>query len=415
MENKNRKDTFSNLQSYYNENKSSNLKLQNLLQDQERTRKFKIEGENYILDYSKQHLDSESLTQLFKIAEDLNLKESIQAMYRGDKINTTEGRSVLHTALRMQKTAKLEVDGQNVIEDVHKELEKMREFSERVRSGKFKGCTGKRINTILSIGIGGSYLGVLTAYEAFKCTKEGYLSSRDFKALFLADPDPLDFHLKVQELDPESTLVVILSKTFTTAETMLNSNTAKTWILDAFKVISPETSEADVIKSHFCAVSTNLEGTSQFGIDNENVFQFWDWVGGRFSVSSAIGVLSLSVIFGYEIVESFLEGMRNIDENFINEVDDFTKNTPVILGLLGFFNSTIEGYECRAILPYNQGLRSFFNHVQQVSMESNGKTVDLNGNSLDGYQAGYINFGESGTKGQHSFFQLLHQGKNYFF
>lgn len=409
MEKVNHGEIFQNLQTYYNENKAETLKLQNLLKDQERTRKFKIQQENYLLDYSKQHLDSQSFEHLLKIAQDLDLRTKIQSMFNGEVINTTEGRSVLHTALRLPRTATLEVDGVDVVKDVHAELDKMKVFSEKIRTGEIRGCTGKRINTLLSIGIGGSYLGVLTAYEGLKNTKAGYYSSRDYKSVFLADPDPLDFHTKVAELDPESTLVVILSKTFTTAETMLNSNTARAWLLRSFNGIDPQLSQEEIIRSHFCAVSTNLEGTSKYGIDDNRVFQFWDWVGGRFSVSSAIGVLSLSIIFGFEIVQQFLEGMHNIDENFRNE-EDLTKNIGVMVGLLGFFNSTIEGYDTRAILPYNQGLRNFFNHIQQLSMESNGKGVKINGDSLDGYQAGYINFGESGTKGQHSFFQLLHQG-----
>lgn len=405
-----RKEAFQPLRDYYQANKGDKLRLQNLLKDQERVKSFKIQQENYMLDYSKQHLDAEAMDQLLKIGEELKLQEQIQKMLTGGEVNVTEKRSVLHTALRMPKTESLVVDGVDVVKDVHAELESIKEFATKVRTGEITGCTGKRISTILSIGIGGSYLGVRTAYEAFRSTREGFFSSRDYDAVFLADPDPLDFKRIITDADPESTLVVILSKSFTTAETMLNANTARNWILKEFAAIDSTLTKEEIIKSHFCAVSTNLEGTSAFGIDNDRVFKFWDWVGGRFSVSSAIGVLSLSILFGWDLVEHFLQGMHNIDQNFMNEAD-VRKNLSVLVGLLGFYNSTIEEYGSRCILPYNQGLNTFFNHVQQVSMESNGKGVDVLGNDLDGYQAGYINFGESGTKGQHSFFQLLHQGK----
>lgn len=413
MENTSRKEVFQGLRDYYEANKGDKLRLQNLLKDQERTKTFKIQQENYMLDYSKQHLDSEGMEHLLKIGEKLKLQDQIHSMFTGGEINVTEKRSVLHTALRMPKSASLVVDGVDVVKDVHAELESIREFATKVRHGEITGCTGKRISTILSIGIGGSYLGVRTAFEAFRSTREGFFSSRDYDAVFLADPDPLDFKRIITEADPESTLVIILSKSFTTAETMLNARTARNWILKDFAAIDATLTEQEIIKSHFCAVSTNLEGTSKFGIDDDRVFKFWDWVGGRFSVSSAIGVLSLSIIFGWDLVHHFLQGMNNIDENFKNE-KDLRKNISVVTGLLGFFNSTVEGYDSRCILPYNQGLNTFFNHVQQVSMESNGKGVDVLGGDLDGYQAGYVVFGEAGTKGQHSFFQLLHQGNTNF-
>lgn len=292
---------------------------------------------------------------------------------------------------------------------VHEELNKIYDFASRVRSGEILGVTGKRIETVLSLGIGGSYLGVLSVYQAFKNTAEGFLSSRNYTARFLADPDPLDFHSQVDGLDPETTLVIILSKTFTTVETILNACTAKKWVINSLQSINNNLSESDIVASHFAAVSTNLEKTSQFGIPDNRVFKFWDWVGGRFSVSSAIGVLSLSIIFGKAVVHQFLSGMRNIDENFKNE-KEVKKNVCLILGLLGFYNRTIEGYSSKVILPYCQGLSTFFNHIQQVSMESNGKRVNQQGETLP-YDTGYVVFGESGTKGQHSFYQLLHQGK----
>jgi len=223
---------------------------------------------------------------------------------------------------------------------------------------------------------------------------------------------PLYLKLKVENLDLETTLVVILSKSFTTAETMLNAKTVRNVILARLKAQFPSLLDEEIVKSHFCAVSTNLPGTQNFGISDDRVFKFWDWVGGRFSVSSAIGVLSLSIIFGFETVQEFLSGMRNIDQQFFTE-KDIRKNVPVMVGLIGFFNTTIENYSSKAILPYCQGLRDFSAHIQQVSMESNGKQVKIDGSLITEYQSGYVNFGESGTKGQHSFFQALHQGKNH--
>jgi glucose-6-phosphate isomerase len=285
---------------------------------------------------------------------------------------------------------------------VHEELDKMFEFSEKVRNGQILGSTGKRIKTVLSIGIGGSYLGVLACYQAFRNTKQGYFSSRDYILKFLADPDPIDLHQQVDGLDPESTLVIILSKTFTTAETILNATTVKEWFIRSLQSIDASLSEEKIISSHFSAVSTDLVKTSKFGIEESRVFAFWDWVGGRFSVSSAIGVLPLSIVFGKSLVEEFLSGMRNIDENFKNEKNPL-KNVSVLLGLIGFYNRTIQGFSSKAILPYNQGLSFFSNHIQQVSMESNGKRVNMQGEEL-AYGTGYVVFGDSGTKGQHSFY-----------
>ena len=401
---------FQEFQAWYAQNKDSSLKLQNLLKDENHADKFVLQTEDFILDYSKQHINEEAFEKLQSIAQTFNVSGEIQSMFSGEIVNRTEGRAVLHTALRAPKDAVINVDGTNVVPLVHAELDKIYEYVDQVRSGEITGVTGKRISTILSVGIGGSYLGNLSAYIAFKNTEGGFKNSRDYTARFLADPDPQDFNKQVDGLDPESTLVIILSKSFTTAETMLNARTAREWVIRSLQSTNQNLSESEIIAHHFAAVSTNLEKTSAFGIPDNRVFQFWNWVGGRFSVSSAIGVVSLGIIFGKKVVQDFLSGMNNIDENFKNEADP-KKNISLLLGLLGFYNRTIEGYTNKAILPYNQGLATFFNHIQQVSMESNGKRVDQSGDVLP-YQTGYIVYGESGTKGQHSFFQLLHQGKN---
>ena len=403
-------DTLKNLQDYYNANKDTKLQLTELLKDSARTNQFKAETPNLLLDYSKQHIDGEVLKQLKEISSQIGLQDKIKKMVAGEVLNTTEQRAVLHTALRAPRTEPaLEIDGENVIEEVHIQLDKIKDLAGKVRSGEVLGCTGRRFNTILSIGIGGSYLGVKAAYEALQLTQTGYHTSRDYRMLFLADPDPLDFKLKALDIDVESTLVIVLSKSFTTAETLLNANTVKKYFVDNLKSISSfELNDETIISRHFCAVSTNLAKTHEFGIVDSRVFKIWDWVGGRFSVSSAIGVLSLSIVFGFDVVQELLDGMRDIDLSFQNE--DFENNPSVVLGVIGWFNKTIEGYSTRAVLPYNQGLRSFFLHCQQVSMESNGKQVDLEGNVLE-TPAGVVVFGDSGTKGQHSFYQTLHQGK----
>jgi glucose-6-phosphate isomerase len=391
-----RQEIFQEFQAWYNEN-SEQLNLKNLLKNPAHADKFVLQNEGFILDYSKQHINDEAFAKLQNIAQKFNIQQDIQSMFSGEVINRTEGRAVLHTALRAPKDAVINVNGENVVPHVHAELDKIYEFVDKVRSGEIVGVTGKRIKTILSVGIGGSYLGNLSAYLAFKNTKEGFKSSRDYNALFLADPDPQDFHTQVDSLDVESTLVIILSKSFTTAETMLNANTAREWVLKSLQNIDSNLSDSEIIAHHFAAVSTNLERTGQFGIPAERVFQFWNWVGGRFSVSSAIGVLSLGIVFGKEVVQQFLKGMNDIDENFKTETDP-KKNISLLLGLIGFYNRTIEGYSNRSILPYNQGLKTFFNHIQQVSMESNGKRVDQNGDVVP-YDTGYIVYGESGTKG----------------
>lgn len=400
---------FAELQDWYKSKKSSDLKLQNLLLDQSREQEFILEGDDYLLDYSKQNLNHEAMEKLIALYDKLGVERQIQDKFGGKAINATERRAVLHTALRASKDEIIDVDGYNVVTTVQEELQRILKFSDQVRKGEILGATGKRIKTILSIGIGGSYLGVMSCYQAFRNTREGFYASRDYTMKFLADPDPIDWHQQKDGLDPESTLVIILSKTFTTSETILNATTVREWFISSLHCTNPSLSEKQIISSHFCAVSTELAKTSKFGIIESRVFCFWDWVGGRFSVSSAIGMLPLSIVFGRSVIEEFLGGMRNIDHNFKNEKDP-KKNASILLGLIGFYNRTIQHYQSKAILPYSQGLSSFFNHIQQVSMESNGKRVDIFGDELN-YGTGYVVFGESGTKGQHSFFQLLHQGK----
>ena len=353
---------FIEFQKWYEENKASGLKLQNLLKEKNRSDEFSLEGDGFLLDYSKQNLSEEAFARLVSVYEKLGVQKQIQDKFGGKAINATERRAVLHTALRASKDEIVDVDGYNVVTTVQEELQRILKFSDHVRRGEILGATGKRISTILSIGIGGSYLGVMSCYQAFRNTREGFHSSRDYKMKFLADPDPIDWHQLKDGLDPESTLVIILSKTFTTAETILNATTVKQWLVSSLHCIDSGLSEKEIISSHFSAVSTDIPKTSKFGISEARVFQFWDWVGGRFSVSSAIGILPLSIVFGRKVIEDFLSGMRNIDHNFKDEKNP-RKNLSVLMGLVGFYNRTVQQFSSKAILPYNQGLSSFFNHI----------------------------------------------------
>jgi len=332
-------------------------------------------------------------------------------MARGDKINNTEGRSVLHMALRKQPGDSLEVDGKDVVKDVHEVNARIAEFSKNVREGVVKGHSGKKLKNIVAIGIGGSFLGPEFVYEALRYDATCRAASKGMNLKFLANVDPIDFFRATDGLDVEETLFMIVSKTFTTAETMLNSRTCRKHILDHYKALDANCDENEVLGKHLCAVSTNLTATKEFGIKDENVFGFWEWVGGRYSVSSAVGVLPLSLFYGFENVNEFLKGMNDLDKNFTEE-KSVTKNIAVFLGLLGFYNSHVAGHASRAILPYCQALLRFPAHIQQCDMESNGKTVNRDGvRYAAGVDAGPIIFGEPGTNGQHSFYQLMHQGR----
>jgi len=364
--------------------------------------------ESLVLDYTHEKLDVKGRELLAKLAEETRIRDKIQAQFSGAKINKTENRSVLHTALRMPKGSSLEVDGKDVVKDVHEVLEAIRHFSEAVRKGDIKGATGKQLRNVVTIGIGGSYLSIEFVYEALRSEPSCKEAANGRTLRFLANVDPIDFSRSVEGLNAEETLFVINSKTFTTAETMLNARSCRNWLLEQFKAIG-ETDEKKVVAHHMSACSTNLPETDKFGISKQNVFGFWDFVGGRFSVWSAIGVLPLSLHFGFETMQRFLEGGYSIDQHLLNEKDT-NKNVPLLLGLLGFYRTTIQKHTSRAILPYCQALCKFVPHVQQLDMESNGKGVNLEGKPLS-YETAVVNFGEPGTNGQHSFYQLLHQGR----
>lgn len=332
-------------------------------------------------------------------------------MFAGEKINNTEDRCVLHVALRIPEGQSLQVDGKDVLAEVHEVNRRIAEFSDKVRSGQIVGHTGKKLTNIVAIGIGGSFLGPEFVYEALRFDSTCRTDSQGMRLRFLANVDPNDFFRATDGLDVESTLFVIVSKTFTTAETMLNARTCRKHIIDHFKKTDANCDEAAVLSKHLCAVSTNLKATAEFGIKDENVFGFWEWVGGRFSVSSAVGLLPLSLFYGFNNMQQFLSGMHHMDQVFLNEAD-VSKNIPLLMGLVGWFNSHVCGHASRAILPYSQALIRFAAHIQQLDMESNGKGVSRDGQRYEaGVEAGPIIFGEPGTNGQHSFYQLMHQGR----
>lgn len=345
-------------------------------------------------DYSKNRVTPETIDLLVKLAEEAGLKKKIEAMFSGEKINATEGRAVLHTALRAPRGSLIMTEGKDVVYGVQSVLEKMAGFAVKVRSGEWKGHTGKRIRNVVNIGIGGSDLGPVMAYEALKS-----YSIRELAFRFVSNVDATDFAEAVIDLNPEETLFIVSSKTFTTLETMANANTAKQWLVRGLKT------EAAVSK-HFVAVSTNAAEVSKFGIDTMNMFEFWDWVGGRYSMTSAIG-LSNMIAFGPDRFKEMLEGFHTMDEHFRNA--HFKRNIPVIMGLLGIWYTDFFGAETVAVLPYEQYLKRFPAYLQQLTMESNGKRVTVNGDPV-GCQTGAIYWGEPGTNGQHSFYQLMHQG-----
>jgi glucose-6-phosphate isomerase len=347
------------------------------------------------VDYSKNLVTDEVLTALFALAERSGLRDRVAAMFAGEHINTTEDRAVLHTALRLPRDATLVVDGQDVVADVHEVLDRMGAFSDRVRSGGWTGHTGQRIRTVVNIGIGGSDLGPVMAYEALKAFK-----SPEIECRFISNIDPTDLYEKTHDLDPASTLFVIVSKTFTTQETLTNATEARNWLLAGLG------GDQAAVAKHFVAVSTNAQRVSEFGIDTANMFGFWDWVGGRYSLPSAVG-LSVMVAIGKEQFADLLAGYHEVDEHF--RTAPLESNVPVLLGLINVWYDTFLGAQSHAVLPYSQYLHRFAAYLQQLTMESNGKSVRLDGSPVS-YQTGEVFWGEPGTNGQHAFYQLIHQG-----
>ena len=364
-------------------------------QDPGRGQRFTVEADGIFLDYSKNRITDETLKLLVELAEESDLSGKIEAMFRGDKINITENRAVLHVALRAPRSEKIVVDGEDVVPAVHAVLEKMAGFSERVRSGAWKGHTGKRIRNVVNIGIGGSDLGPVMAYEALK-----HYSQRDLTFRFVSNVDGTDFAEAVRDLSADETLFLVASKTFTTQETMTNALSAREWLLSALG------GDEKAVAKHFVAISTNAKLVAQFGIDTENMFGFWDWVGGRYSMDSAIG-LSTMIAIGSENFGAMLAGFHAMDVHF--RTTPFEKNLPALMGLLTLWYTDFFDAQTVAVLPYEQYLKRFPAYLQQLTMESNGKHVTLDGTHVAA-ETGPVYWGEPGTNGQHSFYQLIHQG-----
>jgi glucose-6-phosphate isomerase len=385
---------WKSLKTHYKKIRDTHLR-QLFADDPKRGERLTLEAVGLFLDYSKNRVTDDTLKLLFKLARECGVEERRDAMFRGDKINITENRAVLHVALRAPKGEVIKVDGVDVVPDVHAVLDKMTAFANRVRSGEWKGHTGKPIKNVINVGIGGSDLGPVMAYEALK-----FYSRRDMTFRFISNVDGTDFAEAVIDLDPAETLFIISSKTFTTLETMTNAHTARDW---ALKGLGGD--EASIAK-HFVAVSTNAEGVAKFGIDTANMFGFWDWVGGRYSMDSAIG-LSTMLAIGPDNFQAMLAGFHEMDEHF--RTAPLEKNLPVLMGLLSLWYNDFFGAQTVAVLPYEQYLKRFPAYLQQLTMESNGKHVKLDGTAVDA-DTGPIYWGEPGTNGQHSFYQLIHQG-----
>ena len=373
--------------------------------DPARAEKFSFTADELHVDLSKNLITSETVELLLKLAEEVKLEQAREAMFSGEHINVTEDRAVLHTALRRPEgyTPALTVDGQDVDADVHAVLKKIYAFADRVRNGEWTGVTGKRIETVVNIGIGGSDLGPVMVYEALKPYADAGITAR-----FISNIDPTDVAEKVSDLDPETTLFIVASKTFGTLETLTNARVAREWLISSLReagaLEGKDASEA--VAKHFVAVSTALDKVAAFGIDPENAFGFWDWVGGRYSVDSAIGT-SLAIVFGPKVFADFLAGFHAMDEHF--RTAPFEKNVPVLMGLLNIWNVNFLGAETHAVLPYDQYLHRFPAYLQQLTMESNGKSVRRDGSPVT-YETGEVFWGEPGTNGQHAFYQLIHQG-----
>ena len=372
------------------------LQLRQLFADDPtRGERMTVEAAGLFLDYSKNRITDETLGLLLRLAEEADLRGRIDAMFRGEKINVTEGRAVLHVALRAPRGTSIVVDGQNVVDEVHAVLDAMTDFANRVRSGLWTGHTGRRLRNVVNIGIGGSDLGPVMAYEALK-----HYSDRAMTFRFVSNVDGTDFVEAARDLDPAETLFIVASKTFTTLETMTNAQSARRWLLDAFG------GDVKAVAKHFVAVSTNATEVGKFGIDTANMFGFWDWVGGRYSMDSAIG-LSTMLAIGPENFRAMLDGFHQMDEHF--RTAPFERNLPVLLGLLAVWYSDFFGAQTVAVLPYEQYLKRFPAYLQQLTMESNGKEVTLDGRAA-ACDTSPVYWGEPGTNGQHSFYQLIHQG-----
>jgi glucose-6-phosphate isomerase len=362
--------------------------------DPQRGERLTVEAAGLYFDYSKNRVTGETIGLLLRLAEECGLAERIEAMFSGQKINVTEHRAVLHVALRAQENEHFFVDGVDVVPEVHAVLDRMAAFSEDIRSGRWRGHTDRPIRNVISIGIGGSDLGPVMAYEAMR-----HYSQRDMTFRFVSNVDGADFEEATRDLDPEETLFIVCSKTFTTLETLTNAHTARAWSLR--KLVDER-----AVRRHFVAVSTNREGVAKFGIDTANMFEFWDWVGGRYSIDSAVG-LSTILAIGPENFRAMLSGFHEMDRHFRNT--PFERNLPVLMGLIAIWNNCFLGAETVAVLPYDQYLKRFPAYLQQLTMESNGKHVTIGGLLVDS-DTGPIYWGEPGTNGQHSFYQLIHQG-----
>ncbi|ANP27252.1 MULTISPECIES: glucose-6-phosphate isomerase [Dermabacter] len=373
-------------------------------EDPDRAKKLSFEAADLFVDLSKNLVSEETVGLLLDLAKETGVCERRDEMFAGAHINTTEDRAVLHTALRRPKgaTPALEVDGQNVDHDVHEVLERIYEFANKVRSGEWTGVTGKKIETVINVGIGGSDLGPVMVYEALRP-----LADAGIEARFISNIDPTDVGETTRDLDPETTLVIVASKTFTTLETITNAKLVRAWLLDGLHAAGvAESQDAEAVAKHFVAVSTALDKVEEFGIDPANAFGFWSWVGGRYSVDSAIGTI-LAVVFGPEAFEEFLGGFHAMDEHFRTAAPE--ENVPLLMGLVNVWNVNFLGAETHAVLPYSQFLHRFPAYLQQLTMESNGKSVRYDGSAVTA-ETGEIFWGEPGTNGQHAFYQLIHQG-----
>lgn len=375
--------------------------LKNLVDDPNRYAVAHAEFDNVFVDFSRQRVTAQTLNLLFDLAEQADVQGKIKKMASGAHLNSSEDRAVMHLALRSHLADAYTVDGVDASAQVHAVLKKIYAFAADVRGGKWLGATGKPLTNVVAIGIGGSYLGAQFVAEALKNDAEAAAAAKGREIRFLANVDPVGVTRALDGLQAEHTLVIVISKTFTTRETMLNARTVRKWIVDKL-------GEKAVAK-HVVAVSTNLKDVAAFGIDPKNAFEFWDWVGGRYSVTSAVGVLPLALHYGEKLVTRFLDGCRSIDQNFLHSKP--RENLPLILGLLGVWNSSFLGLRSRALIPYSEALHKLAPHIQQVDMESNGKRVTLEGKAVD-FPTGEVNFGEPGTNSQHSFFQLIHQGQH---
>ena len=385
--------SWKDLTSHYQEMKSVHMK-DLFAQDQERFNAFSIQHDDILVDYSKNRINNKTISLLLQLANELNLKDGINEMFSGEAINETESRSVLHTALRQQSDQTIKVNSQDILPDIRAVQDQMKLFADRFHSGKLKGYSGKRFTQVVNIGIGGSDLGPVMVTEALKPYWKDHITT-----YFVSNVDGSHIAEVLSKIDPETTLFVIASKTFTTQETMTNAHSARQWFLD-------NGGSENAIKDHFIALSTNTIGVENFGINPKYMFKFWDWVGGRYSLSSAIG-MSIALTIGYDQFKELLRGLNNMDVHF--QETSFEKNIPVLLALIGIWYNNFFGVETEAILPYDQYMHRFPAYLQQANMESNGKSTDRSGHPIS-YQTGPIIWGEPGTNGQHAFYQLIHQG-----